>query len=82
MDWSVKSMLQESLRSLIKSEIDLGIDLAAAKVNVQRALIELDGHPRKCTRCWGRGVIKCVLCGAEGEIDVPVRRFALIICFS
>lgn len=71
MDWSTKAMLQETLRCLQKTEADLSVDLRAVKAHVQHAVLEFDKLHNKCTRCWGRGVMKCVLCGGVGELSVP-----------
>jgi hypothetical protein len=35
------------------------------------AVLEFDKLHNKCTRCWGRGVMKCVLCGGVGELSIP-----------
>lgn len=67
-------MLQETLRCLQKSEHDLGVNLEAVKALTQHAILDFDKLPNKCSRCWGRGVIKCLLCGGQGEISVPTRR--------
>jgi hypothetical protein len=71
MDWSVKSMLQETLRCLQKTEVDLAVDAEAVKHHVVLAIEAFDRLQGKCHRCWGKGVIKCVLCGGQGEMSLP-----------
>lgn len=39
------------------------MDLRSVKAHVQHAVLEFDKLHNKCTRCWGRGVMKCVLAG-------------------
>eukprot|EP00793_Prasinoderma_coloniale_P003189 PRCOL_00005824-RA len=81
MDWSCKAMLQETLRCLQKTEVDLAVDAEAVKHHVSMAIAEFDRLPGRCTRCWGKGVMKvrcreavgalCLLCGGQGEMMLP-----------
>lgn len=51
-------MLQETLRCLQKTEVDLAVDAEAVKHHVSMAIAEFDRLPGRCTRCWGKGVMK------------------------
>lgn len=67
MDWSCKSMLCETYRSLEQTELDLGVNLDRVKSFVQHAILEWENLGGKCEKCWGKGVAKCSLCGGRGE---------------
>ena len=71
MDWSPKSMMEETLRCLQKSETDLGVDLHHVAAQLRSAIVAFDKLHNRCERCRGRGVMKCVLCGGRGEITIP-----------
>lgn len=68
MEWSCKSMMLETLRCLQKTEVDLGVNLEACKAHVHEAVRQFDNTQGKCARCWGKGVMKCVLCAGTGEL--------------
>ena len=68
MEWSCKSMLLETMRCLSKTEADLSVDLQQVKAHVHESIRLLDSLPNKCTRCWGKGVVKCLLCSGTGEL--------------
>ena len=54
-----------------KTEVDLAVDAEAVKHHVVLAIEAFDRLQGKCHRCWGKGVIKCVLCGGQGEMSLP-----------
>mmetsp|Transcript_35712 Transcript_35712/g.112748 ORF Transcript_35712/g.112748 Transcript_35712/m.112748 type:complete len:100 (-) Transcript_35712:499-798(-) len=70
MDWSCKCMMQETLRNLQKTELDLAINLDTIKAYIHHALQEWDKQQNKCNRCWGKGVTKCVLCRGKGNLNL------------
>ena len=42
----------------------------------EEALEEFDNHPMRCVRCFGRGTIKCLMCGGTGELQLAPARLA------
>lgn len=67
--FSARTTLAEAARCLARSEVELGVDLSAARQHVAAALAALDDCAEKCRRCWGAGFVRCALCG--GGADTP-----------
>ena len=76
MERSPKGALERLRRDLRLMEGELGVDVSAVLKHLHLALEEFDNHPMRCVRCFGRGTIKCLMCGGTGELQLAPARLA------
>ena len=76
MERSPKGALERLRRDLRLMEGELGVDVSAVLKHLHLALEEFDNHPMRCVRCFGRGTIKCLMCGGTGELQLAPARGA------